>query len=79
MLYLIHVPVLTTIANNTQTAGYWNDWLGYRDWLVVVVLSYALACLVSMMVESPTMGLEKILLGNRGRSAPKPEETVKGK
>ena len=67
--YLMHYALLGIYYHNKHTAVHFDMWNTWSDFLCLTVCSYATALVVCLMVESPSMGLEKLLL----RRGPPPQ------
>lgn len=64
-VFLIHLVIITTMFNNVQIAIYWDAYNIYLDFITVTVISFVLAVPVCLMMESPTMALEKVMFARR--------------
>ncbi|XP_045604426.2 nose resistant to fluoxetine protein 6 [Procambarus clarkii] len=62
-LYLVAYPLQFAIVFNTRTLYYYNYFNKIIETVGVLVISGIIATLVSLCVESPIIGLEKVLLG----------------
>ena len=60
--YLVHPIVLNTVFNNLRSPIYYQDILGIYFYIGNVVLSYAAAAAVALLVESPLARLEGLVL-----------------
>jgi peptidoglycan/LPS O-acetylase OafA/YrhL len=73
-MYLMHfIAVLMGIFSNRMDM-YWQYTTMIYSFIADVVWSILMATLLSIMVESPILGMEKLLMrGDRKRSKPEPE------
>ncbi|XP_076455759.1 nose resistant to fluoxetine protein 6-like [Babylonia areolata] len=67
-VYLVHCVVLFVIGGNLKKPLYVDPWTVTTLSLAVTVLSYLASFIFSMLVEAPTLGLEKAVLGKIFRS-----------
>ncbi|KAK7096532.1 nose resistant to fluoxetine protein 6-like isoform X2 [Littorina saxatilis] len=63
-VYLLHLIVVSTLAGNLKKPFYMDGWTGACFTIAVTVLSFLTAFTFSMLIEAPTLGLEKAVLGN---------------
>lgn len=66
--YLIHYAILQAVFVSQKKGYYLEDRNLFWDCIAAVVCSYAAALPISLLVESPSMNLEKILFRPRSRN-----------
>ncbi len=62
-VYLIHYGLLHAIILSRPQAGYLSDTEIFYDFLICLVLSFVAALPISLVLESPLLGIEKLLKG----------------
>ncbi|KAL8559327.1 hypothetical protein ACOMHN_060017 [Nucella lapillus] len=62
-VYLVQIVVMFVIGGNFQKPIYMDHFSATVMFLSSTVLSFLLSFIFSMMVEAPTLGLEKAVLG----------------
>jgi peptidoglycan/LPS O-acetylase OafA/YrhL len=60
-VYLIHLSIVARVTLGVQSSYYFSDLNVVKDLLMFVFLSYIAALLITLTVESPIMGMEKVL------------------
>ena len=63
-VYLIHLSIVARVTLGVQTGYFYSDLNILKDLLMFAFLSYSVALFVTLTVESPIMGLEKILFSH---------------
>ncbi|KAK7482994.1 hypothetical protein BaRGS_00025771, partial [Batillaria attramentaria] len=66
-VYLFHLVIFYVMMANLREPFYLSAWNVTEFFLALTVLSYLVSFVASLLVESPTLGVEKILLGGAGR------------
>jgi len=63
-VYLIHLSIVARVTLGVQTGYFYSDLNILKDLLMFAFLSYSVALFITLTVESPIMGLEKILFSH---------------
>jgi peptidoglycan/LPS O-acetylase OafA/YrhL len=74
--YLIHYGLVYAILLSRPVAGYLSNTELFFDFIICLVVTYTAALPISLMLESPLLGIEKILKGQAVKPATKEHKVI---